>query len=101
MLDFRSISTAPYHKFIDAYERHPVNRRPDCYPDGDAMADYTMPLVRSSKSGRWETAHDVLPDDMNQLTHALRYQANKLDLDITITTDPRNRTVSFLCMERV
>jgi hypothetical protein len=57
--------------------------------------DYTDALEAGATSGRWQTARNVDPEDVNRLTHQLRYQAARLGLEITIATDTDERTVSF------
>jgi hypothetical protein len=61
------------------------------------VGGYTDALRASAASGHWQTAEGVAPEDMNSLTHKLRYQAEQLRLLITIHTDPEKGTVSFLC----
>jgi hypothetical protein len=61
-----------------------------------AVEDFTEPLKFSAATAHWQTAREVKPEDMNSLTHRLRYQAEKLGLLITIHSDPERGTVSFL-----
>jgi len=61
--------------------------------------DYSEILTESSTDHKWKTAHDVDPSDFPRVTRRLRYQASQLGLEISITTDKQNRTVSFLSWE--
>jgi hypothetical protein len=56
-------------------------------------ADYEDVL---SQLDTWHTARDVPPDDMNRLSHQLRYQAERLGLTIHVETNKQARTVSFI-----
>lgn len=62
-------------------------------------ADYSKVLTESATDHKWKTAHDVDPSDFSRTTRRLRYQAGQLGLEISITTDKQNRTVSFLSWE--
>jgi len=55
-------------------------------------ADYQEVLAHI---GTWHTAR-VPVDDMNRLTHQLRYQAEKLGLEIHINSNKEAKTVSFI-----
>jgi len=56
-------------------------------------SDYRDVLI---ELGMWHTARGVPAGDMNRLTHQLRYQAEKLGLEIQIETNKTAHTVSFI-----
>lgn len=62
--------------------------------------NYAPDLLRSTETGEYQTAEGVPPTDFARLTHQLRYQANKLGLDIHIVSDRQKGKVSFRCFAR-
>jgi hypothetical protein len=63
--------------------------------------DYESVLEESAATGQYQTAKDVDPADVEKLKQRLRYLAGKLGLDIHITTDSKEHTVSFLTVRKV
>jgi hypothetical protein len=57
---------------------------------------YTDAIHESCSKGIWKTARDVDPIDMDSVSHKIRYRTKRLGLQVTITTDKEERTVSFL-----
>ena len=60
-------------------------------------ADYNEVLL---EVGIPHTAHGVPIEDMNRLTHQLRYQADKLGLIIHIEANKEAKTVTFTTKRR-
>jgi hypothetical protein len=62
--------------------------------------DYTEVIRQSAATCRWRTACGIAPEDMDSLTHQLRYQAGKLGFDVSTSTDKKKGTVSFIAFQK-